>query len=91
MINHFINHHDEDYPKEKSLFNFVVSLIWMDSPHLALLSISEVYGIDFFEIYSSSNEKYALFLHRETDRTYLYAAGCGRYHAECQRDTCVSS
>ena len=51
MINHFINHHDEDYPKEKSLFNFVVSLIWMNSPHLALLSISEVYGIDFFEIY----------------------------------------
>lgn len=51
MINHFINHHDEDYPKEKSLFHFVVSLIWMNSPHLALLSISEVYGIDFFEIY----------------------------------------
>lgn len=51
MINHFINHHDEDYPKEKSLFHFVVSLIWMNSPYLALLSISEVYDIDFFEIY----------------------------------------
>lgn len=48
---HMINHHDEDYPKEKSLFHFVVSLIWMNSPHLALLSISEVYSIDFFEIY----------------------------------------
>lgn len=51
IINQFINRQNEEYPKESNLVNFIISLTLMNSPNLALQSISEVYGIGFFNLY----------------------------------------
>ena len=51
MINQFINLQNKEYPKENNLANFIISLTLMNSPNLALQSISEVYGIEFFKLY----------------------------------------
>lgn len=52
IINQYINN-DYDFSEKynMSVFQFIVSLMLMNSSNLALQSISEVYGIDFIKLY----------------------------------------